>query len=307
MSKDVKNQHYIPQFYLKRFTGENGRFCVYSILDNKYLCRQQPRNFGASRYFYDVQKAELIELMEEIASVNPCIKSEIDYDDEQLIEHYLSRSEADAKNVFDLIDEDYNALFSEEIQQKLIIFLHDLSSRTEFLRKYYSYINNNLIHHLEKMGVPKSKMPVDNAKMTQLHDMFDMGSLYKTANMLKNNYDWFVGNNLSELNFITSDNPVFGVFLGFNDICFPISKKKSIIFRAKNNGGYLISDDVSSDGKTIDLSVKSVLIYNEMLILNAYRYAFGDKNTFDEIDLIRQFLKQGERPKRCFQNYKGLF
>ena len=29
---------------------------------------------------------------------------EIDYDDEQLIEHYLSRSEADAKNVFDLID-----------------------------------------------------------------------------------------------------------------------------------------------------------------------------------------------------------
>ena len=301
MSKDVKNQHYIPQFYLNRFTGENGRFCVYSILDNKYLCRQQPRNFGASRYFYDVQKTELKELLEEIVTVNPHVKSEIDYDDEQFIEHYLSRSEADAKNILDLIDKDHNDLFVEENQQKLIIFLHDLSVRTEFLRKYYGYINNTLNRHIDEFGVdPKNKKPEEAAKMTQLHNMLDISSLYKTANILKTNYDWFVGNNLSELNFITSDNPAFGMFLGFNDICFPISRKKSIIFRAKNNGGYLISEDTSSDGRTIDLSFRSILIYNEMLISNAYRYAFGDKDTFLKIDLMRKFLKQDERPKRCF-------
>ena len=53
--KTIK-QHFVPQFYLKRFTESNGRFSVYDIKSRIILTRQRPRGFATKRYFYDIDK-----------------------------------------------------------------------------------------------------------------------------------------------------------------------------------------------------------------------------------------------------------
>ncbi len=125
-----------------------------------------------------------------------------------------------------------------------------------------------------------------NEKETQFYQIFSISELLKTASMLIENYDWLIGNNISDINFIVGDNPAGDIFIGFNDICFPISQRKAIIFRTKRHNGYLISQDESKNGKTIDLSLQSVLAYNTAQIAHSYRYYFGDKKTFALLEKI---------------------
>lgn len=81
--------------------------------------------------------------------------------------------------------------------------------------------------------------------------------------MLQNNYDWYEAVNNTDLDFVISDNPAQAVRLGFNDICFPISCNKAIIFRIKDKTEPLISKDMPVNG-VINLSLNSVIAYNSM-------------------------------------------
>lgn len=52
MSEVVKNQHYVPQFYLNNFTNENGNIFVYDKFQLKSF-PSNPRGVASERYFYD--------------------------------------------------------------------------------------------------------------------------------------------------------------------------------------------------------------------------------------------------------------
>lgn len=54
----VKNQHYIPQFYLKRF-GKNGKIDVYDIKNKKFIPNSNVSNFASKRFFYDIDTNKL--------------------------------------------------------------------------------------------------------------------------------------------------------------------------------------------------------------------------------------------------------
>ena len=209
---------------------------------------------------------------------------QLDFDDPQFIEHYFSRVESDLSSILTTIDSDINALWNEENQQKLLIFLHDLTYRTEFKRKQYEYIISSIYNFLEKENIPNkektlSEFSPERAKQMQLDSILSISDMLNTATRLTNNYNWFIGINTSDLNFIISDNPVAYISTEFNDVCFPISRRKAIIFRIKDKNAPVISGDVSRDGKTINLSIKSIIIYNHMQIAQAYRYLFGDKKS----------------------------
>ena len=49
----VINQHYVPQFYLERFTCSDGRVYVFDKPTNKVF-KQSVRNIAYERYFYDL-------------------------------------------------------------------------------------------------------------------------------------------------------------------------------------------------------------------------------------------------------------
>lgn len=53
MQKTVK-EHYVPQFYLKNFTDENGLIYIYDFKRNKYLT-QSPRNICYENNLYEIK------------------------------------------------------------------------------------------------------------------------------------------------------------------------------------------------------------------------------------------------------------
>ena len=85
----------------------------------------------------------------------------------------------------------------------------------------------------------------------------------QTMKMLVENYDWYIGYNDTELDFIISDNPAQMIWCHFNDICIPVSKHKSVVMRVKDEEAPMISGD-KAKGNIINMSIKGVIAYNTM-------------------------------------------
>ena len=79
------------------------------------LTRQQPANYAAKRYFYDTSEQELKKALDEMAQLYPNSVENIDFSDEQFLEKALSRVEADAANIMDLISEKSEETFENKV------------------------------------------------------------------------------------------------------------------------------------------------------------------------------------------------
>lgn len=50
---NVKNQHYVPQFYLKYFTNPQEKLCTFDKFENKMLPFTNAKKLACEKYFYD--------------------------------------------------------------------------------------------------------------------------------------------------------------------------------------------------------------------------------------------------------------
>lgn len=50
---NVKNQHYVPQFYLKYFTNPQEKLCTFDKIEKKRLLFTNVKNLACEKYFYD--------------------------------------------------------------------------------------------------------------------------------------------------------------------------------------------------------------------------------------------------------------
>lgn len=280
MSKNVKNQHYVPRMYLKRFTSDNNRFCVWNLNKDCIIPRQRPENFAARRYFYDTNKEELKKALGELVELYPAAETAIDYDDEQFVEKTLSRMESDVSKTIDIIAANHELLYNEDNMRKIIIFLHDLAFRSEEFRNQLESVRSQIIAHLERMGIAPEQVEgmQDSAKDEQLYQILGFAPLLKTTIALLENYDWYIGIVPGKMKLVISDNPAQGVRFGFNDICIPLNGEKAIIFRIKDTNSPIISKDIPL-GKEIILSERSVYVYNTIQWSYANRFVFGDKDS----------------------------
>ena len=51
MKETSWRHHYIPQFYLKGFLNENGKFKIYNIIDEIFI--QKGKDFSPKSYFFE--------------------------------------------------------------------------------------------------------------------------------------------------------------------------------------------------------------------------------------------------------------
>lgn len=93
---------------------------------------------------------------------------------------------------------------------------------------------------------------------------------------IEENYDWFIGYNDTELDFVISDNPAQMIWRHFNDICIPLSKRLSVVIRVKDEEAPILSGD-KAKGNIINMSIKGVIAYNTMQISMAQLYLFGSE------------------------------
>lgn len=287
MSGKVKNQHYVPRMYLKRFSPDQKRICVWNLMEDEILTRQQPVNYAVRRYFYDTNELELKKALTEMCKVYPKAVDNIDFLDEQFLEKALSRVEADIGTIMDMISENSEQLYSETNMQKLIIFLHELTYRSEKYRSTLESIREQMLSSLQRLGIsPEQVAGIQNTpKDNQLYQLLGISPLLKTAKMLTENYNWFVGTVKGPMKLLISDNPTLGIMLGFNDICVPLSGDKAIIFRIADPDSPILSEDMPN-GHEIELSHRSVFAYNAVQLSYANRFVFGDKFSLVALKLI---------------------
>ena len=228
------------------------------------LIRQRPENYAAKRYFCDASKAELKQVLEEMAKLYPNAVPIIET--------------ADVSKILDLICNDYEALYEEINAQKLIIFLHDLAYRSEKYRDQLDNIREQTLMHLEKMGIAAEQVEgMDKTgKDEQLYQLVGIAPLLKTSKMLVENYNWYIGTVQGTMKLVISDNPAQGIRLGFNDICIPLNGDKAIIFRIIDPKAPILSKDTPV-GNEIKLTERSVFVYNAVQMSYANRFMFGDK------------------------------
>ena len=287
MRGKVKNQHYVPRMYLSRFSADGKRICVWNLMKDDILTRQQPANYAAKRYFYDTSEQELKKALNELAQLYPDSVENIDFSDEQFLEKALSRVEADAANIMDLISEKSEELYNEVNMQKMIIFLHELAYRSEKYRSSMENTREQLLASLRRLGISPEQVEgmEDSPKDNQLYQLMGIAPLLKTAKMLTEHYNWYIGTVKGPMKLLISDNPMQGIVLGFNDICVPLSGDKAIIFRIADPNSPILSKDMPN-GNEIELTHRSVFAYNAVQLSYANRFVFGDKFSLAMLKLI---------------------
>lgn len=302
MENKVKHQHYIPQMYLRRFCDQNGQLYAYDTVNNRGV-RNLPRVFAHEKYFYDIDAAEMRELLKEYEPlIDPTKLDELSA--EQVIERMLCRIEGDANTILDGLDSGQLSLSDEHVHTVLIVFLRTLASRTVAYRNQFERIHSQTLPILKSVKLPLSAELAEHcsfsseeyAKYAQVKHLLSLGDCLEMAYMLEENYNWYMGVVDSEADLIISDNPAQMVWLGFNDICFPISPRKAIIMRVKKDGASLASNDMPVNG-VIHLGSRSVLMYNLLQKAQAKRFLFGSEQSIDitnKLNIIAKKLAEKE-------------
>ena len=88
-----------------------------------------------------------------------------------------------SRNFASSITQNHSKIHEEVVEQKLIIFLHDLAYRTENPRKEIEMVKNATIHHSTQNNIAQAAK--DSAKKTQLYYLLGLKPLLDTAHMLK--------------------------------------------------------------------------------------------------------------------------
>lgn len=282
MDKPVKNQHYIPQMYLKRFCEKNNQLYAYDKLKKEGFYNS-PRAYAHKKYFYDLDADAMKAMLEEYYSfVDPTARENLSQT--QVIEKMLGRLEGEADSVLDQLNRDPSVLSNEKAQITLIHFLHSLSIRTVAQRSQIANIYRQTADWLKQLNISSNQeiaeycnsTPEEYAKKCQIGKLLSRDAALEFAKMVMLNYNWYYGIVNSPLKLIVSDNPVQLLSMGVNDCCFPISPERAIIFRPRGENLKIFSNDEPKKG-IVNLSTRSVYIYNLFQQAQSQRFLFGDK------------------------------
>lgn len=261
---EYRNQHYVPEFYLKRF-GIDNKIDMYIKNENKINRNQNVSKIAYIHNFYDVD----IEKFKKDFSL-------LSKNDIKFIEHYLSRTETMTASMLENLDKDYNKIKDEDFKLNLLIFICDLTNRTEGERNFNKNIYEGIFENLKEAFASNLNVSINEmAKNNQIKKLLSVNYLLEFSSKLLNEYDWYIGKNTSDnINFIISDNPALFFQISFKEICFPLSKKLSLICRKKG-----MTKNVNG---VIELTDKYILMNNCAQIYVANRFVFGDFNSISE-------------------------
>ena len=297
--ENVKNEHYIPRLYLKRFAIDRIKKAyvidVYNVKTHKKLLKQNVKNFACINKFYDIDNKDIkeeLDILFKFPGITTDDKERI-LNDSQFIEHYFANVETEIKPLLDSIELDHNIINDMLFRIKFCIFVRDLSIRTNGFREQMKKITSVSLEQLKKLKIEKisnydmNKSVDELAKKEQLQAIVSIPLLIKDANILLNEYDFYVGVNNTKIPFIISDQPALFVFVKCNEICIPISSKTAIIMRAKGeNIKYLT--EIEPHGYEVELTEKNVTHYNIIQFSISNEFVFGN---IKEIERIIQLYK----------------
>jgi hypothetical protein len=178
-----KLHHYVPQFYLKRFTDANGHLWVWDKIKNAVF-QTNPKNVAGENNFY---------WMQELADAGH---------DPNTMEKQLASLEANVSLITDqwlywLADLELGKQIEipEENREEVALFIAVQWLRTKDQR--------------EIIGALADADPADSKEHARLHTavMWELATVHAIRDRIKKSI-WIFGRNETEMPFISSDNPI---------------------------------------------------------------------------------------------------
>ena len=281
----VKNQHYIPEFYLKRF-GKGEKIDAYDIKNNKFITNTNVNNFACRRFFYDTDPDNIRDVLHIYKEIGYASEEEIEnkLKEPQFIEKTFSELESRTSAYLDKFEEDISLINDEKFLSMLFIFMDTLSLRIASYRNSLENITEQTSAWLKSLNISEIKNyplhldPKEIAKQSQLNSILSLPRAYKKALNFFDCYDFFVGVNNTDVDFIISDNPLLYFLQGFNDICFPINPKLAIIMQANAaDEAHKICNAKPDLHKRIFLKAIDVIKYNTLQEYSNGNFLFGSE------------------------------
>ena len=283
----VKNQHYVPQFYLRKFADSND--CLY-VFDkfSKRSFQTNAKNVASETGFYDFhpdiqnkfrEKAAQGGVKKEDASL---LEKALD---PQMIEHELAEREAKFSPLFEkiLYAVEHNKPLTEEQRWYLTEFIVLQILRTPEYRRTFIETEEGLMRALLRFYPDFENLFVkyDERRASLDHAAFMFNPELQSA-LIKTLIDhtWLIGENVTTDHFYTSDSPVvkrthlphplYGVGYGSLgvQIAFPLHPKYMLIMYEKIAFRHVRHLDLS----TIPLKAENIKYYNSLQVFQSYRH-----------------------------------
>jgi hypothetical protein len=309
---NVKQQHLVPQCYLKNFANEDTLFVLDKI--EKSIYQSHVKNVAQQRYFYDFPDSFLPEELR-------------DKTKNQLIEHDLSKVESRLREVLKIIIDcleeiEENKLFfsivvmEEQAKKKFSAFLALQLVRTNMLRRQIREMFQSLdelkkrmdqalfknnINNLEDIfpspegsnnSIPFQdllKVGIEEDSIAQhlfyISDILDQGDDSEISKILSSHI-WLFGVNSTSISLWTSDNPIVikphedfvtGLASHGVQVVYPISYKHLLMMFESNFWNKLNS----YNGMSILLSEEDVKSYNKLQANQCYRQTYSSEKNFE--------------------------
>lgn len=206
MKELVRNQHYVPQFYLRKFgSGKKTKRKVW-VFNKKTLALKEEfvKNIASSDYFYDIEEEFVLEGYSE--------------DKRQLFEEFFGNLETKVSNSFDkLINKvediyEKSAIFDIEYEDRMNLshFITFQFFRTNSFREKISSFQEDVLVDISKI-LKKEPILLNESQKKLLH--LEFFKAYFESDMLIHksiyNRTWIILKNNTNLKICTSDNPVY--------------------------------------------------------------------------------------------------
>jgi len=285
-----KKHHYVPRFYLKRFSPDGRSTCLWNINRKKLVSKANLKNQCYKDYFYGK---------------------------ELTVEKALGIVEGHASRILKLIDE-YQAQPPAGSEEHITLVLYILMQygRTAYTADALDELNDKMMKHLfgpkaEQEGIDLSKVTIgikDPAK-------FSLGLITQFHPLLLD-LDCKLLQNKTSVDFITSDNPVvlYNQLFTFRkhgsntglaskglQIFFPISSKLLLLFYDYES--YTIG---SRSKATVKISLpRDVYELNTLQMTSAYENIYFESVNFDVDALYKKALSFRRTQKSKMSVFPG--
>lgn len=187
MSDTVKQSHLVPKCYLKNF-AINNKIVAFNKLTNKILVNQNISEIATQNRFYDLNEEDINDLSEIIPNIS-----------KQYIENYLSRDvEPNLEKAIDKI----SSLKLDSLSKK-----YNITIKNEDKYIFNLFLVYQLFRTRKYREVLKKIIGKNNAEKLQKNILIDNLLLQNIARGLID-YEWILYINTTDIDYITSDNPV---------------------------------------------------------------------------------------------------
>lgn len=307
--RDVINQHFVPQSYLKRFNNMRDRIHVFDKV-KKATFETDVRNVASGRYFYDIppnlaKDPSHIQLVERTFS-----KYESKYS--RLISDVLTRVERNSRLP---IRSWRHAMTKEEKHQLSYLFALQIVRTREFRAQYVELYKKSIKAMLQAKVTAKGlnispeeysiqmdpdHVPIEHAKL-----IFKPGIVPELAYHLKRHV-WAIGINQTHQPFYTSDHPIVkrghvkhpvlslgGYASPGIEVALPLTPTCILIMFDR----VIFKELRRRDRKLGLLTFNNVIYYNSLQLFESYRQIYSSEPRFD---LARRICD--DHPRICLED-----